>query len=161
MARSLSLRSRINSVLSMKQLHRLVVLFVACAALLMTACEVAFDYDEHNPSTPPSPDIPSDGKHGDPGFGIKPTVPLKRRPIVPTTKLPRPRIIEHISWTAAGTLSVALKEDATAVVTIVERDGTLRSYVADGRVVEVFDIPEEAFELQIDVAEERYTVVVE
>lgn len=135
-----------------KLLHRYSIGCVVGAALLMTACE--------SMSIGAVPDPPKDDTDG-PGFGVKPTVPLKRRPIVPTTKLPRPRIIEHISWTAAGTLSVALKEDATAVVTIVERDGTLRSYVADGRVVEVFDIPEEAFELQIDVAEERYTVVVE
>lgn len=25
---------------------------------------------------------------------VKPTVPLKRRPIVPTTKLPRPRVVD-------------------------------------------------------------------
>lgn len=143
----------------MRQLYR-VILFVS-AALLMTACQVDFNLDVQDPSNPPSPDIPSDGDPGNPGFGIKPTVPLKRRPIVPTSKLPRPKIIERISWTEAGTLSVALTEDTPAVVTIIERDGTLRSYVSDAYGVEITDVPEEAFELQIDVADERYTVVVE
>ena len=159
MARSLSLRSRINSIICMRQLYR-VILFVG-VALLTTACEVPFDLDALDPSNPPSSDIPSDGDPGNPGYGIKPTVPLKRRPIVPTNKLPRPKIIERISWTEAGTLSVALTEDTPAVVTIIERDGTLRSYVSDAYGVEITDIPDEAFELQIDVADERYTVVVE
>ena len=76
---------------------------------------------------------------GAPDFGVKPTVPLKRRPIVPKNKLPRPNIIERINWTAAGTLSVALTEDTPAVVTIIERDGTLRSYVSDAYGVEIAD----------------------
>ena len=141
-------------------MYRYIALLVAGVALLMTACEVALDYGDQ--ANPPSPDIPSDWEDpGDPGFGIKPTVPLKRRPIVPKNKLPRPHIIERINWTEAGTLSVALTEDTPAVVTIIERDGTLRSYVSDAYGVEITDVPEEAFELQIDVAEERYTVVVE
>ena len=37
---------------------------------------------------PVNPEVP------DSGVGIKPTVPLKKRPIVPTTKLPRPRAVE-------------------------------------------------------------------
>ena len=143
----------------MRQLYRYIALLVAGGALLMTACEVALDYSDQ--ANPPSPDIPSDWDPGDPGFGIKPTVPLKRRPIVPKNKLPRPHIIERINWTEAGTLSVALTEDTPAVVTIIERDGTLRSYVSDAYGVEITDVPEEAFELQIDVADERYTVVVE
>jgi len=108
-------------------------------------------------------DFPSTPGNGDtsPGFGVKPTVPLKRRPIVPKDKLKRPNIIERINWTEVGTLSVIIAEDTPAVVTLVERDGTLRSYVSDAYGVEITDIPEEAFELQIDVADERYTVVVE
>ena len=141
-------------------MYRYIALLGAGVALLMTACEVALDYGDQ--ANPPSPDIPSDWEDpGDPGFGIKPTVPLKRRPIVPKNKLPRPHIIERINWTEAGTLSVTLTEDTPAVVTIIERDGTLRSYVSDAYGVEITDIPEETFELQIDVADEHYTVVVE
>lgn len=50
--------------------------FLICAVvvLLTVGCEAAFDGEVTNP---------------DP----KPTVPLKKRPIVPTTKLPRPRVV--------------------------------------------------------------------
>ena len=136
----------------MKLLHRYSIGSVIGVALLMTACESMIGVAIPNG---PEEDI------GVPDFGVKPTVPLKRRPIVPKNKLPRPHIIERINWTEAGTLSVTLTEDTPAVVTIIERDGTLRSYVSDAYGVEITDIPEETFELQIDVADERYTVVVE
>ena len=50
--------------------------FAICVVvvLLTVGCEAAFDGEVANP---------------DP----KPTVPLKKRPIVPTTKLPRPRVV--------------------------------------------------------------------
>lgn len=137
----------------MRQLYR-VILFVS-VALLTTACEVDFGIMGE-------PTLPPDGTQDvDPGFGVKPTVPLKRRPIVPTNKLPRPRIVEHIGWTAAGTLSVALTEDSPMVVTLIESDGTMRGYVADGRGVEISDVPTDAFEVCIEVDDERYSVVVE
>ena len=140
--------------MSMRQQYRYRALLVAGVALLMTACEVAFDGDIFDP-------VPPDGDKIDDGIGVKPTVPLKRRPIVPKDKLKRPNIIERVNWTAAGTLSVTIAEDAPAVVTIIERDGTTHGYMLDAHGVEIIDVPEETFELQIDVAEERYTVVVE
>lgn len=145
----------------MKLLHRYSIGSVVGVALLMTACDVSFDLDALDPSTPPYPDIPGDESPNEPGYGIKPTVPLKRRPIVPKNKLPRPNIIERINWTAAGTLAVTLAEDVPAVVTIIEPNGTMHGYVSDARGVEIADVPGEAFELQIDVANECYTVVVE
>ena len=50
--------------------------FAICVVvvLLTVGCEAAFDGEVTNP---------------DP----MPTVPLKKRPIVPTTKLPRPRVV--------------------------------------------------------------------
>ena len=136
----------------MKLLHRYSIGSVVGVALLMTACESMIG--EAIPNGPEE-DI------GAPDFGVKPTVPLKRRPIVPKNKLPRPNIIERINWTAAGTLAVTLAEDVPAVVTIIERNGTTHGYVSDARGVEITDIPDETFELQIDVANECYTVVVE
>ncbi len=128
---------------------------VISATLLMVGCEFM----------PLEPDFSGDldsGREEDiPSFGVKPTVPLKRRPIVPTNKLPRPRIVEHIGWTAAGTLSVVLTDDSPMVVTLIESDGTMRGYVADGRGVEISDVPTEAFEVWIEVDDERYSVVVE
>ncbi len=50
---------------------------VAVAALVLVGCE----------AMEPSWDIPP--------TQVKPTVPLKKRPIVPTSKLPRPRVAEE------------------------------------------------------------------
>lgn len=52
---------------------------VAVAALVLVGCEVTMDPSQDMPTVP----------------GIKPTVPLKKRPIVPTSKLPRPRVAEE------------------------------------------------------------------
>lgn len=50
--------------------------FAICivVALLMVGCEAGYVGDLEVPD-------------------VKPTVPLKKRPIVPTTKLPRPRVV--------------------------------------------------------------------
>lgn len=52
--------------------------FLICAVVVLLAvgCEVEIMGPEAVPS--------------------KPTVPLKKRPIVPTTKLPRPRVVEGV-----------------------------------------------------------------
>lgn len=47
-------------------------------ALVMVGCEAAHVEDSFRPEPLP----------------VKPTVPLKKRPIVPTSKLPRPRVVE-------------------------------------------------------------------
>ena len=52
---------------------------VAVAALVLVGCEAPMEPSHDMPNTP----------------GIKPTVPLKKRPIVPTSKLPRPRVAEE------------------------------------------------------------------
>ena len=49
-------------------------------ALVAVGCEVAFDGDVVYPGPAPA----------------KPTVPLTKRPIVPSTKLPRPRVVEDL-----------------------------------------------------------------
>ena len=47
-------------------------------ALVMVGCEASIAPGDFNPEPLP----------------VKPTVPLKKRPIVPTSKLPRPRVVE-------------------------------------------------------------------
>lgn len=47
-------------------------------ALVMVGCEAGVMSPDFNPEPLP----------------VKPTVPLKKRPIVPTSKLPRPRVVE-------------------------------------------------------------------
>ena len=49
-------------------------------ALVAVGCEVAFEGDVVYPGPAPA----------------KPTVPLKKRPIGPSTKLPRPRVVEDL-----------------------------------------------------------------
>ena len=68
----------------MKSLFR--YLSLALIATIAYGCEVANDFGD---ATSPGDDLPP---------SVKPTVPIKRRPIVPTTKLPRPRIIERIEF---------------------------------------------------------------
>lgn len=65
---------------------------VACAAVLALAgCEKGMNLS-------PNPQAPGDGSHEEdivPSVPSKPTSPIKKRPIVPTTKLPRPRFVEE------------------------------------------------------------------
>ena len=71
---------------------------VACAAVLALAgCDKGMDLS-------PDPQAPGDGSHGEdvvPSIPSKPTSPIKRRPIVPTTKLPRPRFAEEYATAEA------------------------------------------------------------
>ena len=107
--------------------------------------------------------------HGDMGedvcpepLPVKPTVPLKKRPIVPTSKLPRPRVAE-VSITAEGGLVVSMAEGVDmATVTITEHDTrTMITYVVDGGVLELNDISESAFDVPVEVDGEVdvYTVM--
>lgn len=65
-------------------------IIVAIIAIVAVSCEAdAFD-----------PALPG----GDKGQGPLPTKPIKRRPIVPTTRLPRPRVIGYENL-SSGTLS--------------------------------------------------------
>ena len=81
----------------------------------------------------------------------KPTVPLKKRPIVPTSKLPRPRVAE-VSITAEGGLVVAMAEGVDiATVTITEHDTrNVMTYIVDGREFELSDISESAFDVAVE-----------
>ena len=65
---------------------------MAIIAIVAVSCEAAMDNVE-------SP-FPGEDK----GQGPLPTKPIKRRPIVPTTRLPRPRVIGYENL-SNGTLS--------------------------------------------------------
>ena len=81
----------------------------------------------------------------------KPTVPLKKRPIVPTSKLPRPRVAS-VAINAEGGLVVSVAESAgIAMVTITEHDtGMVTTYVVDSEVFELNDISESAFDVAVE-----------
>ena len=75
---------------------------LALIATIAYGCEVANDFGD---ATSPGDDLPP---------SVKPTVPIKRRPIVPTTKLPRPRIIERIDFDGS-VLSIRLNSECGEV----------------------------------------------
>ena len=93
---------------------------------------------------------------------VKPTVPLKKRPIVPTSKLPRPRVAE-VFITTEGGLVVSIAEGVDiATVTITEHDTrNVMIYIVDGREFELSDISESAFDVAVAVDGEVdvYTVM--
>ena len=92
----------------------------------------------------------------------KPTVPLKKRPIVPTSKLPRPRVAS-VAINAEGGLVVSMAESVDiATVTITEHDtGMVTTYVVDSEVFELNDISESAFDVAVEADGEVdvYTVM--
>ena len=86
------------------------------------------------------------------GGATKPTVPLKRRPIVPTSKLPRPRIVDVVEG-VDGSIMVALSaEVSAAMITVTTLDESASEcYVVDGNVFVLQDIPQDAFEVTVEV----------
>lgn len=82
----------------------------------------------------------------------KPTVPLKRRPIVPTSKLPRPRIVDVVEG-VDGSIMVALSaEFSAAMITVTTLDESASEcYVVDGNVFVLQDVPQNAFEVTVEV----------
>lgn len=93
---------------------------------------------------------------------VKPTVPLKKRPIVPTSKLPRPRVAS-VTINAEGGLVISMAEGVDiAVVTITEHDtGMVTTYVVDSEVFELNDISESLFDVAVEADGEVdvYTVM--
>lgn len=117
------------------------------AVALLTGCAADVVEGDHNPDQLPSP---------------KPTVPIKRRPIVPTTKLPRPRIIETIEWLESIGMRVTLCE-AHVNAEVVVRDsatGTWTSYALNGTTIDI-PLPDTTAEVTIYIGDEEYTVRVE
>ena len=128
--------------------------YIACgvAVLVMVGCslnEAVLD-----PGQPPG--------EGDVTPGLRPTVPLKKRPIVPSTKLPRPRCV-GVSMNAEGGMVVTLGEDVgVATITVVEHEGAAASiYMVDSDVFVLNDIPESSFDIvvEVDGVVETYSVM--
>ena len=85
----------------------------------------------------------------------KPTVPLKKRPIVPTTKLPRPRVVEVWQMDEGGVM-VKLSAEVTAAVTVTALESyELHQYVIDGGELVLMDMPAGAVEIIVEVDGER------
>ena len=123
-------------------------------AMIITGCSVN---DDRSPSSPgPIPDTGGEGENEEPGDipsnpGIKPTIPIKRRPIVPSQKLPRPRIVE-IYLSDDSTLNITLASDAgIATITIVDHDNnTAQVYVTEDKHIEIENLPAGEFEVLVE-----------
>ena len=124
-------------------------------AMMITGCSVN-DYKSTAPGLPTDPGNgdeegnPEDG--GTPSNpGIKPTMPIKRRPIVPSQKLPRPRIVE-IYLSDDSTLNITLASDAgIATITIVDHDNnTAQVYVTEDKHIEIENLPAGEFEVFVE-----------
>lgn len=86
-----------------------------------------------------------------PSPGVRPTVPLKRRPIVPTTKLPRPRVAEV--WQSAEGVTVEFTPDVHCAVVTVEEctTGAVSSYIVDGGALELSNLSMGDFKIVVEV----------
>lgn len=104
-------------------------------------------------------DVGSD--HLQPDRPGKPTVPIKRRPIVPTTKLPRPRIAIDVEWKTSDMIAIKLAEpvlSAEVIVTDVET-GERVCYMFDGDSAEIAATAQ-SFTLAVNVDGEDHLYVV-
>ena len=91
----------------------------------------------------------------------KPTVPLKKRPIVPTTKLPRPRVVEVWQMDEGGVM-VKLTDEVTAAVTVTALESyESHQYVIDGGELVLMDMPAGAVEIVVEVDGEREVYMIE
>ena len=117
------------------------------AVALLTGCAADVVDGNLHPDQMPSP---------------KPTVPIKRRPIVPTTKLPRPRIIETIEWLESIGMRVTLCEAHVNAEVVVcdSATGTWTSYALNGTTIDI-PLPDTTAEVTIYIGDEEYTVRVE
>lgn len=94
--------------------------------------------------------------------GDRPTMPIKRRPIVPSTKLPRPRLISKITWLKGNTLAISLAERVPSAEVIV-RDiysGEEYGYIFEGDSITI-TIPTHSVEVEVCINDERYTYTIE
>lgn len=125
-------------------------------ALVMVGCEAMEDIGDKVDNGNTGEDVCPEP------LPVKPTVPLKKRPIVPTSKLPRPRVAS-VTINAEGGLVVSMAKSVDiATVTITEHDTrNVMTYIVDGREFELSDISESAFDVAVEADGEVdvYTVM--
>lgn len=129
--------------------HYLIYIALAVvASLLMWGC--SFDADVNEDIGRPQP-LPG-----------KPTVPIKKRPIVPTTKLPRPRIVGSVEWKSSDVLMLTLNESVPSAEVVVTdlATGVQTCYMFDGDRVEIAAIAQ-SFELTINVGDQSYSYAID
>ena len=146
-AKTLNYSSRPSQKSDDMRRYLIYIITVVTAALMMWSCAADFDsVNDQSPAPEPS----------------RPTVPIKRRPIVPSTKLPRPRLIAKVAWSQDNTLAVRLVEDV-AVAEVIVRDRVEDreyAYIFEGDSIDV-TLPDHSVEVEVRVGDERYLYIVE
>lgn len=96
-----------------------------------------------------------------PGGDDRPTMPIKRRPIVPSTKLPRPRIISKIAWLKDNTLAITLAERVASAEVIVRDmfNDEEYGYIFEGDSITI-TVPTHGVEVEVCIDNERYTYTI-
>lgn len=105
------------------------------------------------PQTQPDPDRP------------KPTIPIKRRPIVPGTQLPRPRVIIRVDSSVEQVVEVTPEARVAARVELYSESTAERwtkQYLGDGVAVE-FAVEGDAgpFVLTVETSDDAHVELIE
>lgn len=136
---------------------RLTSVFRYAVALCLTTVLVSCSMDESSvsdsPQTQPDPDRP------------KPTIPIKRRPIVPGTQLPRPRVIIRVDSSVEQVVEVTPEGGVAASVELYSESTAERwtmEYGGDGVAVE-FAVESDAgpFVLTVETSDDAYRELIE
>lgn len=126
------------------------VVVVLCT---LVSCSLEESGDVMYPETPPA-------------SGPKPTIPIKRRPIVPGTQLPRPRIIIRVDGSLDRVMSLDFGGyDGRAEVELWSKDmneSWSTTYFGDGSLVEfIVDADATQFMVSVTTDEGTYSEIVE
>lgn len=109
-----------------KRLKHILLLIIAST---LTACEASLDIGDI--------DIPPPGD----GDDNRPTTPIKRRPIVPKNKLPRPRVIDDVNLKLdILSISTTAENGDVAEVELRSCDGNISSYTTTVDGIAEFEI---------------------
>lgn len=124
-----------------------------CLASVLVSCAMDDASVSDSPQTQPDPNRP------------KPTIPIKRRPIVPGTQLPRPRIIIRVDNSVEQVVEVMPESGVAARVELYSESTAERwamEYGGDGTAVE-FAVGSDAgpFVLTIETSDDAHIELIE
>lgn len=126
---------------------------VLCLASVLVSCAMDASSDVDSPQTQPDPSRP------------KPTIPIKRRPIVPGTQLPRPRVIIRVDNSVEQVVEVTPEARVAARVELYSESTAERwtmEYGGDGEAVE-FAVGRDVgpFVLTVETSDDAYLELIE
>lgn len=124
-----------------------------CLASVLVSCAMDESSVSDSPQTQPDPSRP------------KPTIPIKRRPIVPGTQLPRPRVIIRVDSSVEQVVEVTPEGGVAARVELYSESTAERwtmEYGGDGVAVE-FAVESDAgpFVLTVETSDDAHVELIE